>query len=64
MLLTVPVKTWLGIGIQANIGLVAKPYVGEIVFINVAEDPHVLRSEIVKGFGEPRPGIPAAFVTC
>ena len=36
-----PVKTLVGIGCEANVGLLAKVHGGEIVLVDIADDPDV-----------------------
>ena len=41
MLLIVPVKHLVGVGIQANLGLFAQVYIGQIVLKHIAQNPDI-----------------------
>ena len=54
----------IGISGQADIRFFAEMHIGQIIFIDVAKNPDVERSEMVNGLGEASPATPAALVTC
>jgi len=58
-----PFKT-CGISGQVNIRILARMYGVEIVFVNVADDPHIRKVGDGEGIGAPKPCTPDALVTC
>ena len=64
MLLMRPGEDLVGIGVQADVGVLAEVHVRQIVLVDVADDPDVREIGNGERIGRARPCTPAALVTC